>query len=301
MEQHTDAFVGLDVAKSRHAVAVADEMPPFDTHEITRDVIAAQDRVGTLEPITARYPEFDISAAYVVARRVHEHRIAHGAQAVGRKIGFTNAEMWTLFGVQEPIWGYVYGHTLTEGAGRVAEFDLSRFLQPRIEPEIIVHFRDAPPPGASEPDLLACVDWVAHGFEIVQSHFPEWRFQAADTITDAGLHAALILGERVSVSQLGHNLLWTLAAFSVDLSCDGVKQDTGSGANVLGNPISAVAHLLRILAAQDGSPPIHAGELITTGTLTKAFPIRPGERWETEIHGIGLPGLAVQFLPSVED
>lgn len=276
-------------------------MPAFDIHEITRDVMAAQDRAATLEPITSRFPEFDISAAYAVARRVHDGRTAQGAHAVGRKIGFTNAEMWTLFGVHEPIWGYVYQHTMTEAGGGDVAFDLSGFLQPRIEPEIIVHFRDTPPPGASAADILACVDWVAHGFEIVQSHFPEWRFQAADTIANSGLHAALILGERVSVSQLGDDLLSTLAAFSVDLSCDGVKQDTGSGANVLGNPISAVAHLLRILSGQDGSPPIHGGELVTTGTLTKAFPIRPGQRWETELHGIGLPGLAVQFAPSVED
>lgn len=276
-------------------------MPAFDIHEITRDVIAAQDRAAPLEPITSRFPDFDIPAAYAVARGVHEGRTAQGAQAVGRKIGFTNPEMWTLFGVLEPIWGYVYQHTMTEAGGGDVAFDLSRFLQPRIEPEIVVHFRDAPPAGASEAEILACVDWVAHGFEIVQSHFPEWRFQAADTIADAGLHAALILGERVSVSQLGDDLLSTLAAFSVELSRDGVKQDAGSGANALGNPISAVAHLLRILSAQHGSPPIHAGELVTTGTLTKALPVRPGECWETKLHGISLPGLAVKFVPSVDD
>lgn len=276
-------------------------MPAFDIDEITRDVVAAQDRAAPLEPITSRFPDFDIPAAYAVARGVHEGRTAQGAQAVGRKIGFTNAEMWTLFGVHEPIWGFVYQRTMTEAGGGDAAFDLGGFLQPRIEPEIIVHFRDAPPPRASEADILACVDWLAHGFEIVQSHFPEWRFQAADTIADAGLHAALILGERVSVSQLGDDLLSTLATFSVELSRDGVKQEIGSGANVLGNPISAVAHLLRILSAQHGSPPIHAGELVTTGTLTKALPIRPGECWETKLHGISLPGLAVKFVPSVDD
>lgn len=276
-------------------------MPHFNMDDIVRDVIAAQDRAEVLEPFTSQYPQFDISAAYDVARRVHEFRVANGAQPIGRKIGFTNAEMWALFGIQEPVWGYVYEHTTIEAVHGSLTFDLGPFRQPRIEPEIIIHFRDAPSPRATAADLLSCIDWVAHGFEIVQSHFPEWQFQAADTIADAALHGALILGERVSVSCLGHDALSQLASFSIDLSCDGIKRETGAGRNVLGNPISAVAHLLRVLGTSGNSGLIGAGELVTTGTLTKAYPIRAEERWETELHGINMPGLAVQFERIEED
>jgi 2-oxo-3-hexenedioate decarboxylase len=30
--------------------------------------------------------------------------------------------------------------------------------------------------------LLTCIEWVALGFEIVQSIFPAWKFSPADTV-----------------------------------------------------------------------------------------------------------------------
>ena len=44
----------------------------------------------------------------------------------------------------------------------------------------------------------AVVDWVAHGFEFVQSIFPGWRFQAADTVADVGLHGRCFSGPDAS-------------------------------------------------------------------------------------------------------
>jgi 2-keto-4-pentenoate hydratase len=53
-----------------------------------------------------------------------------------------------------------------------------------------IQFYTSPdPPGAN-----ACIDWIAHGIEIVQSHFPGWKFQAADTIADWALHGRSFLG-----------------------------------------------------------------------------------------------------------
>ena len=48
------------------------------------------------------------------------------------------------------------------------------------------------------------------------------------------------------------------------------------------------------MLARQGAP-LGAGEIVTTGTLTAAYPARPGETWRTELHGIALPGLAVRF------
>jgi 2-keto-4-pentenoate hydratase len=38
-------------------------------------------------------------------------------------------------------------------------------------------------------------------------------------------------------------------------------------------------------------PPVAAGEIVTTGTLTAALPVKPGETWSTALSGIELPGL----------
>ena len=54
----------------------------------------------------------------------------------------------------------------------------------------------APLAGMDEAALSACIDWVALGYEIVQSIYPGWKFAAADTVAAGGLHGALLIGPR---------------------------------------------------------------------------------------------------------
>jgi 2-oxo-3-hexenedioate decarboxylase len=166
--------------------------------------------------------------------------------------------------------------------------------EPRIEPEIVFGLRAAPPVNADAATVLACVEWVAPAFEIVQSHFPGWQFQAPDTVADGGLHGALLLGEPVPVAQLGA-AADQLAGFTLELSCNGRPVESGRGTNVLGSPLKALAHLADLLATQPQQPPLRAGEVVTTGTVTAAFPIAPGERWQAQLHGIALAPLGVDF------
>ena len=130
---------------------------------------------------------------------------------------------------------------------------------------------------------------------IVQSHFPGWKFQAADTIADSTMHGTLLIGERRDVARLGLDLVARLEQFTIALACDGTVRDRARGANVLGSPLAAVAHLISVLAAQPRATALQAGELVTTGTLTQALPIRAGETWSTVLDGINLPGLSVTF------
>lgn len=143
--------------------------------------------------------------------------------------------------------------------------------------------------------ILSCVDWIAHGFEIAQCHFPGWQFKAPDTIVDRALHAKLLVGERLALAELGAAPAEQLRDFSLELSCNAVSRERGRGSNVLGNPLQAVVHLAQVLASQPASPSIGAGELVTTGSITKAYSIQPGQTWMTTLQGIRLPGLAVEF------
>ncbi|MCZ8405368.1 decarboxylase [Achromobacter xylosoxidans] len=271
-------------------------MRALDIESAAREVKAAQDSQSALTLFTTRYPGFDLAVAYDVAQCVHDLRVGEGSITVGRKIGFTNPEMWQIFGVQQPVWAYVYDRTVIAAPQGHVELDIGKYHAPRIEPEIVVHFRSAPPTGGSPGDILACIDWIAHGIEIVQCHYPDWKFQAADTVADWGLHGALIVGRQVPVVQFKGDLSAMLERFSVDLSCDGVLKETGYGRNVLGSPLAAVSHLLGVLSGQPGAAPIQAGEIITTGTLTKAYPVQAGETWRTQISGLELPGIDVSFF-----
>ena len=260
-------------------------------------VKTAQDQGQELEQITSRYPDFDASSAYAVADLVHVMRVAEGARAVGRKIGFTNPAMWPQYGVSNPVWAHLYDTTvvyLPETDG-IQACSLHGFVNPKIEPEIVFHFHSTPPPGAGMAAVLACVDWVAHGFEMVQSHYPGWKFKAPDAIADWGMHGALLVGKRQPVDTLGANLQDTLAAFTLALSCDGQPIETGKGANVLGNPLQAVVHLMQVLETQLPHQPLRANELVTTGTVTSAYSVQAGQTWQSTIAGIALPGLSVTF------
>lgn len=248
-------------------------------------------------PFTERLPGFDLEEAYRVTAEVRRRREARGERAVGRKIGFTNRTIWAEYGVHQPIWGYVYDRTLFElgGEGPTA-FPLAGLAEPRIEPEIVFGLAEAPQPGMDASALLGCIDWVAHGIEIVQSYFPGWRFAVADTVAACGLHGALLVGPRHAVADSPEDWLRALSAFEIELFRDGALVDRGQSANVLDGPLLALRHLVEVLAADPDNPPLAAGEIVTTGTVTRAFPVAPGESWTTAPRDIPLEGARLTFV-----
>lgn len=269
-----------------------------DRQAIALRIKTAQDQGLPLTPITSQHTDFDVATAYAVADIVHAMRLAEGARVVGRKIGFTNPAMWLQYGVSSPVWAYLYDTTVTylpDTSTAPATCSLRGFVQPKIEPEIIFHFHSAPPPDGDMAAVLGCVDWVAHGFEMVQSHYPGWKFQAPDAIADWGMHGRLLVGKPQALDTLGANLQEALGAFDLALSCDDQLQETGKGANVLGNPLQAVVYLMQVLANQSPHQALQGDEIVTTGTVTSAYNLQPGQTWQTALEGIGLPGLSVAF------
>ena len=258
-------------------------------HSAAVELKTHQDQCTQTDPRSSKIKDLGNADAYAVAQIIHEMRMEEGSVPVGRKIGFTNPNIWSTYGVYEPIWGYVYDSTAVRLDRTDCVCTLDRFAEPRIEPEIVLHFRSPPRPTADAAEILSYIDWIAHGFEIVQSHFPGWNFQAADS----GLHGMLIVGEPVEVSRLEPDLISKLHRFTLQLSCDGKVRDEGRGSNVLGSPLTAIAHLNTVINNGLHPVPLQADELVTTGTLTAAFPIRPGQCWSTELDGIDLPGLSV--------
>ena len=247
-----------------------------------------------MQPFSERFPSFSLSDAYAVTARVRELREARGEKAIGRKIGFTNRTIWAEYGVFAPIWGYVYDDTLHDLGKKREQIPLAGLAEPRIEPEIAFKLRAAPRPGMSPGELLGTIEWLTHGFEIVQSIFPAWKFAAADTIAAYGLHGKLVLGpQRVKPDDPA----WAraLESFEIELLRNGERLDRGRAANVLDGPLFALSHLIDVLEGDAHNPPLTAGEIVTTGTLTRAFPVSAGERWSTALAGIDMDGVEVAF------
>jgi 2-oxo-3-hexenedioate decarboxylase len=262
---------------------------------IAREILAASAARRQVAPFSERLTGFSLEDAYQVTAALRRLRQARGERPIGRKIGFTNRSIWAEYGVYAPIWGDMYDSTLRPlepGGG----LDLGPLLEPRIEPEIAFGLGRAPEPGVDDTALLGCVDWVAHGFEIVQSIFPGWRFAAADTVAAYGLHGAYRIGPRHYLRDHAEiDWLSTLSGFEIELARDGAPIDRGKAANVLGGPLSALRHLVELLAGDRANPPLAAGEIVTTGTLTRAFQVAAGESWSTRLFGVPIAGIAIRF------
>jgi 2-oxo-3-hexenedioate decarboxylase len=267
------------------------------TDQYASELLDALDRAIPVQPITARDPSFDDTAAYKVNHELHRRRVARGERPIGRKIGFTNRTIWPLYDVYTPMWAHVYDTTVTFLDGTEGELSVEHLVLPRFEPEILLHFKSSPDGAESEADLLGCIDWIAHSAEIVQSHYPDWKMKAPDSAAAFGLHGALIVGPPQPIERLGttEDLIERLRTFTLTLSLNGEERAQGTGANVLDSPLLAFAHLQRLLKGLPQFEPVQAGEIVTTGTLTDAMPIEPGQTWSTALDGLDLPGLRITF------
>lgn len=242
---------------------------------------------------------------YALALELRARRIARGERPVGYKIGFTNRNIWDKYHVHAPIWGTVWAGGL-HWASKTIPSTLSlqtpsKLLAAQIEPEVVFAFKHAPRLSAIEhgdeenfeAQLAASLDWVAFGFEIVNCHFANWQFTAPDAVIDFGLHAHLFIGEQFALNG-SLAAAKSLSKLKLALMCEAEVKDQGVGSNVLDGPFEALTHFVRELQSLNGAPQIKAGDVVTTGTITGAWPVSPGQRWRTQIDGAPLKGFELQ-------
>jgi len=269
----------------------------LDTKAIAVELLDALDRGGTIASVVDRNPGFDWEDGYAVAAAILDLRRDRGERTVGRKIGFTNRNIWPEYGATSPIWAHVYDRTLVFAERHRANVSLRGAARPRLEPEIAFRLKAGLPAGTDDPaQVLQAVDWLAPSFEIVDCHFSDWRFRPADAAADFSLHWRLVVGEpHVVASDEIDALCDSLGSCQVSLSRNGAVMDRGVGANALGHPATALAFLADVLSRQPRFAPLAAGEIITTGTLTAALPIAPGETWNSAYAGLPVTGLQLTF------
>lgn len=237
----------------------------------------------------------DFEAGLAIQQLINRQRLDRGDTPVGFKIGFTNRSIWPIYGVHAPIWAPVWQRTAHEAPD--ATFDasalVSRLNRPRLEPEIVLGLRAAPPGfdpirGAPGADTLAgledAIDWVAHGYELVQSPWPDWKFGAGQAMASQSLHGALVIGPRRRVRQ-PRGLAAALSTLTISLHRDDGAEPVarGRGSDVLDGPIQALGHWLYEARRRPASVEPAAGMLVTTGTLTDAQGVGPGQRWQTRL------------------
>jgi 2-oxo-3-hexenedioate decarboxylase len=170
-------------------------------------------------------------------------------------------------------------------------------VSPKIEPEVV--FKLAKTPVSTDPvAVLEATEWYALGFEIIDSVFPEWKFQPADFVAARGLHAALVIGEPVYVEPEDiAQLVTDMAAFTVRLLRNNEMVEEGAAKNALKSPVLCVAELGEALKRRGGET-LQAGDLISTGTLTTSLPIAAGDVWIASLSGIPPSSLTLRITNS---
>ena len=257
---------------------------------------AYADRQILQVPISAREPGFDLDAAYAVAAELVRLRRADGRTTVGRKVGYASRGVWRALRLDTLVWAPMYDDTVMMALTNEASLPLSRMCAPKIEPEIVFKLRESIADDGHDPGaILESVEWLALGFEIVDSVFAGWTFQPSDFVAAYGLHAALLVGRPQPV-EAGRipSLVEHLAVFPVRLQRNGETVAEGSGRNSLRSPVLCLGELASAIARRQGAEPLRTGELVSSGSLTEPQPLAPGETWTVSVERLGLPDLTLR-------
>ncbi len=244
-----------------------------DLQLIADRLVDAYDNATMLEPISATVLRVRQRGRLRGARSHRRARRRQGWTPVGRKIGFTNRTIWELFGVDRPMWAHMWSTTVIHAQGDTV-VRLDRFVQPRIEPEVVFKLREPPQLTASPSEVLRSVEWMAPGFEIVHCHFPDWKFTVADATADFGVHGALVVGTPLFIDdrQPGRD---RGRAFDVRTHAVARRRGRRSWARRQ-RPRRSGPHARTSRPGTRDQPehqPLEAGEIITTGTITNMWPI----------------------------
>ncbi len=242
-------------------------------------------------------PGFDLNSAYEVEASLKEFREAEGHKSVGRKVGYANKAMWRVLKLETLVWGHMYDDTVHYSEGNSATLSLEHPRSLKVEPEIVFGLKQPiTEEGLDAASALASVDWLAIGFEIIDCPYPEWKFQPSDFVASYGLHAGLVVGERVPMQPpLIPKLVDELQKFKVRVSKNGVFLEEGSGRNSLKSPALCLAELGGAIVRRFPDEPLEAGEIVSSGTLTAGHLADKGDVWTVEVEGLAIAPLTLRL------
>jgi 2-keto-4-pentenoate hydratase len=252
-------------------------------------------------PPSAR-PDFDLNAAYEVEAELKQMRETAGARSVGRKVGYANKAVWRALKLGTLVWAHMYNDTVHNSENNSAVLSLPNRRSLKIEPEIVFGLKhpmiaqDLAAQSLAATAALEAADWLALGFEIIDCPYPDWKFQPSDFVASFGLHAALVIGERVPLLPDSiATVVVQLPQFKVRMSKNGEFVEEGSGKNSLKSPALCLAELGAAIGRRFPSEPLSAGEIVSSGTLTSGHLTDAGDSWTAEVEGIALPPLTLRI------
>lgn len=238
-------------------------------------------REGRVVPdLPAELRPADLAEAYEVQAGVVEGLLGTENRAAGYKCACTSPIAQEALQVDRPLFGRLLSHTTSASGAALAA---SGFTHRVIEPEIALRVGTDVPNragGQTAESIVEYLDAVMPSIEIVDYRYESWTVGALQVAADNAIHGWWIHGDPVTD---WHG--FDLAAMTVSASRNGETVTTGSGANVLGNPLNVMAWLANTLP-QFGRQ-LRAGDVVTTGVTTDVFEAEAGELISATFDGIG--------------
>jgi len=272
-------------------------MPHNEVETLAQELLSAYETGQMISAPLSSRPGFDLNTAYAVEAALKRSRESAGHPAVGRKVGYANKAMWRILKLETLVWAHMYDDTVHYGDNNSASLSLAHPRSLKIEPEIVFGLKQ--PITSSGLDAVAALertDWLALGFEIIDCPFPGWQFRPSDFVASFGLHAALVIGEKVHLRpELIAQLVDELPRFTLRMVKNGEFVEEGSGKNSLRSPALCLAELGAAILKRFPDEPLRTGEIISSGTLTAGHLTEKGDCWTAEVHGLALPPLTLNL------
>ena len=244
-----------------------------------------------LRQFTQRYPDMSIDDSYAIQREWVALQRSQGRSVIGHKIGLTSRAMQLASGITEPDYGTLLDSMLLRDG---SEVHADQFILPRFEVEFaFILAKPLRGPNVTLLDVLNATDYVVPALELIdarieiQDRETGVPRQVRDTIADNAANAAIVMGGR---PMKPNDVDWRWAGAL--LFKNGVIEETGLGAGVLGHPANGVAWLARKLAAFDED--LAAGEIVLGGSFTRPVACAAGDTFHADYGVLG--SISVRFV-----
>ena len=219
--------------------------------------------------------------AYAIQKASIERRLARGERRAGVKMGFTSRSKMLQMGISDLIWGRLTtGMQIEEGSS----VDFSRFVHPRVEPEIAFVLKKPLSGTVSAAEALSCVEAVAPALEVIDSRYRDFKFSLTDVVADNASSSGFVIGAWSDPQEDFSNL-------GLTMNVNGTAVQIGSTAAILGHPLRSLVAAARLAAA--AGEPLQAGAVVMAGGATAAEWIKPGSYVSIEMERFGHAGFHV--------
>ena len=266
-----------------------DPMPDEDIEAEAARLDEAERTRVQIRQTTSVHPDMTLDDAYRVQAAWLRRKLGRGERLVGHKIGLTSRAMQEAMQITTPDSGFLTDAMVFPAN---ATLDAADFLDPKLEVELaFVLAADLAEPDPTVEDVLDATDHVSPAVELIaaRSHRRDpvsgRPRTVVDTIADNAADAGIITGG-TPIGPREQDLRWIGAV----AERNGVVEETGLAAGVLGHPARGLVWLARRYAEQELI--LRAGQTILAGSFTRPVDVRAGDEFHFDFGDLGAFGVS---------